>query len=37
MNLKAIDRAPVLDPKEAEKKEKITEGLIYNVPGKAMH
>ena len=35
MNLKAIDRAPVLDPKEAEKKEKSLKGIIYNVPGKA--
>ncbi|MBP3518766.1 MAG: DUF4831 family protein [Parabacteroides sp.] len=35
MNLKAIDRAPALDPKEAEKKEKSLKGIIYNVPGKA--
>ena len=28
MNLKAIDRAPVLDPKEAEKKEKSLKGII---------
>ena len=35
MDLKAIDRAPVLDPKEAEKKEKSMKGIIYNVPGKA--
>ena len=27
--------APVLDPKEAEKKEKSLKGIIYNVPGKA--
>lgn len=35
MDLKAIDRAPALDPKEAEKKEKSLKGIIYNVPGKA--
>ncbi|MDH6304699.1 hypothetical protein M2459_001436 [Parabacteroides sp. PF5-5] len=35
MNLKAIERAPVLDAKEAEKKEKSLKGIIYNVPGKA--
>jgi hypothetical protein len=35
MNLKAIDRAPALDPKEADKKEKSLKGIIYNVPGKA--
>ncbi len=35
MNLKAIDRAPQLDPKEAEKKEKMMKGIVYNVPGKA--
>lgn len=35
MNLKAIERAPQLDPKEAEKKEKSMKGIIYNVPGKA--
>lgn len=35
MNLKAIDRAPELDPKEAEKKAKSLKGIIYNVPGKA--
>lgn len=35
MNLKAIERAPVLEPKEAEKKEKSMKGIIYNVPGKA--
>lgn len=35
MNLKAIERAPVLDPKEAEKKEKALKGIVYNVPGKA--
>ena len=35
MNLKAIERAPELDPKEAEKKEKSLKGIIYNVPGKA--
>lgn len=35
MNLKAIERAPALEPKEAEKKEKSMKGIIYNVPGKA--
>lgn len=35
MNLKAIERAPALDAKEAEKKEKSLKGIIYNVPGKA--
>lgn len=35
MNLKAIDRAPEMDAKEAEKKEKAMKGIIYNVPGKA--
>lgn len=35
MNLKATEKAPVLDPKEAEKKEKSMKGIIYNVPGKA--
>ena len=35
MDLKATDRAPVLEPKEAEKKEKSMKGIIYNVPGKA--
>ena len=35
MDLKAIERAPELDPKEAEKKEKSMKGIIYNVPGKA--
>lgn len=35
MNLKATERAPLLDPKEAEKKEKSMKGIIYNVPGKA--
>lgn len=35
MNLKAIERAPVLDAKEAEKKEKSLKGIVYNVPGKA--
>lgn len=35
MNLKATERAPILDPKEAEKKEKSMKGIIYNVPGKA--
>ena len=35
MNLKATDRAPALDAKEAEKKEKSLKGIIYNIPGKA--
>ncbi|MCD8264274.1 MAG: DUF4831 family protein [Tannerellaceae bacterium] len=35
MNLKATERAPQLDPKEAEKKDKSLKGIIYNVPGKA--
>lgn len=35
MNLIATERAPQLDPKEAEKKEKSLKGIIYNVPGKA--
>lgn len=35
MNLTATERAPQLDPKEEEKKEKSLKGIIYNVPGKA--
>lgn len=35
MNLKAIERAPALDAKEAEKKQKSLKGIVYNVPGKA--
>lgn len=35
MNLKATERAPMLDAKEAEKKDKSLKGIIYNVPGKA--
>lgn len=35
LDLKATDRAPALDPKEAEKKEKSLKGIIYNIPGKA--
>lgn len=35
MNLKAIEKAPTLDPKEAEKKDKSLKGIVYNVPGKA--
>lgn len=35
LSLKAIERAPELDPKEAAKKEKSMKGIIYNVPGKA--
>lgn len=35
MNLKATERAPILDAKEAEKKQKSLKGIVYNVPGKA--
>lgn len=35
MNLKATERAPLLDAKEAEKKDKSLKGIVYNVPGKA--
>lgn len=35
MNLKATERAQILDAKEAEKKEKALKGIIYNIPGKA--
>lgn len=35
INLKATDKAPVLDAKEAAKKEKTMKGIIYNIPGKA--
>ncbi len=35
LDLTAIERAPQLDPKEAEKKAKSMKGIIYNVPGKA--
>ncbi|HCC52540.1 MAG TPA: DUF4831 domain-containing protein [Porphyromonadaceae bacterium] len=35
MNLTALERAPELDPKEAEKKEKLLRGVVYNVPGRA--
>lgn len=35
LSLKATDRAPEPDPKEAAKKEKSMKGIIYNVPGKA--
>lgn len=34
-NLKATDRAPMLDEKEAARKEKSLKGIIYNIPGKA--
>lgn len=33
--LNATERAPELDPKDAEKKEKSLKGIVYNVPGKA--
>jgi hypothetical protein len=36
MNLKALERAPEPDPREAAKKEKERKGVIYNVPGKAL-
>ncbi|MEG1544068.1 MAG: DUF4831 family protein [Tannerellaceae bacterium] len=36
MNLKATERAAVMDAKEAEKKEKGLKGIIYNIPGKAI-
>jgi hypothetical protein len=35
MNLTALERAPELDPKEAEKKAKSLKGVVYNVPGRA--
>lgn len=35
LSLKATDRAPALDEKEAAKKEKSMKGIIYNLPGKA--
>jgi hypothetical protein len=35
INLKALERAPELDPKEAEKKAKLLRGVVYNVPGRA--
>jgi hypothetical protein len=35
MNLTALERAPELDPKEAEKKAKSLKGIVYNVPGRA--
>lgn len=35
LSLKATERAPELDPKEAAKKAKTMKGIIYNVPGKA--
>ena len=34
MNLTAIERAPELDPKEADKKAKSLKGIVYNVPGR---
>lgn len=33
--LTATEKAPVLDPKEAAKKEKAMKGVVYNIPGKA--
>jgi hypothetical protein len=36
MNLKALERAPELNAKEAEKKEKLLKGIIYNVPGRGL-
>jgi hypothetical protein len=35
INLRILERAPELSPKEAEKKEKAMKGIIYNLPGKA--
>ncbi|MDR1380397.1 MAG: DUF4831 family protein [Tannerella sp.] len=35
MNLTALERAPELDPKEAEKKARSLKGIVYNVPGRA--
>lgn len=35
LNLKAIERAPVLDEKEAARKAKSLKGIVYNLPGKA--
>jgi hypothetical protein len=35
LTLKATEKAPELDPKEAEKKEKSLKGIVYNIPGKA--
>lgn len=35
LNLKATERAPILDDKEAARKEKSMKGIIYNLPGKA--
>ncbi|MDR1115156.1 MAG: DUF4831 family protein [Tannerella sp.] len=35
INLTALERAPELDPKEAEKKAKSSKGIVYNVPGRA--
>jgi hypothetical protein len=36
ISVKAIERAPALEPKEAEKKAKqLSRGIIYNVPGRA--
>lgn len=35
LNLKATDRAAILDPKETEKKERSLKGVVYNIPGKA--
>ncbi len=35
LDLNILEQAPVLDPKEAKKKEKSLKGIIYNVPGRA--
>ncbi|MDR0393721.1 MAG: DUF4831 family protein [Tannerella sp.] len=35
LNLTALERAPELDPKEAEKKAKLLRGVVYNIPGRA--
>ena len=35
INLRITERAPELNPKDAEKKAKSMKGIIYNLPGKA--
>lgn len=35
LTLTAIEKAPLLEPKEAEKKAKKMKGIVYNMPGKA--
>ena len=36
INLRITERAPILSPRDAEKKEKSLKGIVYNLPGKAM-